>query len=305
MIAVDLGSNTIRFVEFDCYTKKFGNSFEAIVKTADGLSSCKNINDQAVGRIIQAVQDAKKRLDFNHNDVFAVATAALRMAKNSADVLSVLKDKTGIRFTVISGDDEAKYTVYAVKKRVESLHVNSKSFVLVDIGGGSTEITFVKNDKITTKSFNIGIVTLTQQAKIDKDLDRLLDNVLEDVKKFVKDYYDTHTKPELFIQTAGTPTTLAAYLQGMQYETYNPVLINGFVLKQDVLEGVKKELLAMGKETRAKYVGTGREDLIITGIDIVNRMYDILGFTQALVVDDSLREGVAFYYCDKLSPADM
>lgn len=301
MIAIDLGSNTIRFIKYDCDTKTYGESYEAIVKTADGLSTSHKINKQAVDRIIQAIKDAQKKLDFKHNAVFAVATAAMRLASNSSDVLSEIFDKTGIKFDVISGTDEARYTIYAVKKRLSSLHVDSNTFVLVDIGGGSTEITFVNKESITTKSFDIGIVTLTQQTKSNKVLDQVLDNVLKDVKIFVKSYYNNHTKPEVFIQTAGTPTTLAAYLQGMDYSTYDPTMINGFVLQQDVLDSVKERLLGMDQETRAKYVGKGREDLIITGIDIINKIYGILGFTKALVIDDSLREGLSLYYCDNLT----
>lgn len=300
MIAIDLGSNTIRFVEYDCNTKTWGNSYEAIVKTADGLSCTNKIKDEAIERIINAIKHAKEKLDFQNNQVFAVATAAMRLADNAADALAKIKSQTGISFDIISGGDEAKYTVYAVQKRLNALHIKTKTFVLVDIGGGSTEITFIDNNNITTDSFNVGIVTLTQQAANSGGLGNLLDNVLKDIKLFVQTYYKKNAQPELFVQTAGTPTTLAAYLQGMRYDTYNPAKINGFILKQNVLKQTKKELLAMDKQIRAKYVGIGREDLIITGIDIVNQIYDILGFKDAIVIDDSLREGLAFYYCDKL-----
>ncbi len=300
MIAIDLGSNTIRFVEYNCDMKTWGESYEAIVKTADGLYDANEIKEQAIERIINAIRHAKNKLDFQNNQILAVATAAMRLADNAADALAKIKAQTGISFDIISGDDEAKYTAYAVQKRLNVLHVKIKTFVLVDIGGGSTEITFVNNNNIATKSFNIGIVTLTQQASNNGRLDNLLDKVLKDVKLFIQAYYQNNVRPELFVQTAGTPTTLAAYLQGMRYDTYNPAKINGFILKQNVLKQVKKELLDMDKQTRAKYVGTGREDLIITGIDIVNQIYDILGFKDAIVIDDSLREGLAFYYCDKL-----
>ena len=300
MIAIDLGSNTIRFVEYNCSTKTWGDSYEAIVKTADRLFCTNEIKEQAIERIINAIKHAKNKLDFQNNQVLAVATAAMRLADNAADALAKIKVQTGISFNIISGSDEAKYTVYAVQKRLNALHVKIKTFVLVDIGGGSTEITFVNNNNITTNSFNVGMVTLTQQAAGNDRLGNVLDSVLKDIKLFIRAYYQNNVRPELFVQTAGTPTTLAAYLQGMGYDTYNPAKINGFILKQNVLKQVKKELLAMDKQTRAKYVGTGREDLIITGIDIVNQIYDILGFKDAIVIDDSLREGLAFYYCDKL-----
>ena len=87
MISCDLGSNTIRFVEIDCKTKKRVKEFERIVKTADGLSSSGVVSDEAVERVVSAINDAKDIFDFSKG-VVAVTTQAIRVAKNQDEVLN-------------------------------------------------------------------------------------------------------------------------------------------------------------------------------------------------------------------------
>ncbi len=301
MIAIDLGSNSLNCIEYDCAKKKWGKSFEAIVKTADNLVNTKQINKQAIIRVVSALMQAKKKLDFKNQKIIAITTAAMRLAKNADEVLGIIYEQTGIKFQVISGFDEAQYTIFAVKKRLDSLHVTPSSFVLVDIGGGSIEITFYNHDKIITKSFNLGIVTLTQMIKNFDEMEVLLEALTLDIKKYIDDYYMTCKKPEIFIQTAGTPTTIAAFLQGMSYANYDNSKINGYKLDVALYDEVMQKLLNMDIKTRSYYVGVGREDLIISGIIIVKKIFTLLDFTSSIVIDDSLREGLAFSYCEQLN----
>ncbi|MFZ2889423.1 MAG: phosphatase, partial [Sulfuricurvum sp.] len=98
------------------------------------------------------------------------------------------------------------------------------------------------------------------------------------------------------VLTAGTPTTISAYLLGMDYITYDSNRINGFKLRLEDCYRVYHELLAMDESTRIRYVGIGREDLIITGILMVTSIYQILEINEAIIVDDGLREGIALEY---------
>jgi exopolyphosphatase / guanosine-5'-triphosphate,3'-diphosphate pyrophosphatase len=299
MIAIDLGSNTLRCVEYDCTLQKAINSFEAVVKTADGVHENRFINAGAVARVVRALQDAKKKLDFQKNEVYAVTTAAMRMAQNADEVLEKIFHSTGIRFKIISGKVEAELTILAVKKRLERSGFDADSFVLVDIGGGSTEITFCEKEKLTTQSFDVGIVTITQSCSTKGELEALLNTYLQPIKTYIDSYYETHQKPSLFVQTAGTPTTMAAFLQGMNSQTYEPSKINGYELQGQSCDTVMEKLLAMSKKQRAFYVGAGREDLILSGIAIVKRVFALLGFSSSIVIDDSLREGLAYAFCER------
>jgi exopolyphosphatase/guanosine-5'-triphosphate,3'-diphosphate pyrophosphatase len=299
MIAIDLGSNTLRCISYDCQTKEWGEEYETVVRTADGLHVNKIINEKAINRVITALLEADKTLDFSSHEVVAFTTEAMRQAENSAEVLEEIFAKTGVLFKIIDGEREAALTTKAVKGRLDILNFSSSSFTLVDIGGGSTEIIFYKNGNLTSKSFNIGIVTLSESSDDIYVIRKNLDKLLIPVKEYISSYYATYQKPEIFVQTAGTPTTIAAYLQNMNYHTYDASRINGYMLDPRGCQKTMDDLLGMDEQTRAFYVGVGREELIISGIIIVQKLYELLGYTSSVVIDDGLREGIALSYCEK------
>jgi len=297
MIAIDLGSNSFRCIEYNCETKEFGRSFERIVKTADKMHETGVISDGAVERVVTALHEADKALNLKNSVVKAVTTQAMRMASNSDDVISEIKKQSGVVFEIIDSDTEAYYTLIAVESRLKSLQIYSSYFVLIDVGGGSTEIIFYKNRKFESKSFPIGIVTTAQICDEDRDIHTYLDEQFQALVTYVQDYYKTVDKPNAFVATAGTPTTMAAYLLGMNYQNYDVDKVNGYRLS---LEGTQKsldDLIAMSEAKRAEIVGVGRESLIIAGIVIVQKLYGVLGFDEAVVIDDGVREGVAIDHC--------
>ena len=87
MIAIDLGSNTLRVLEYDCSTRTQISEYEKIVKTADGLAHYGRINNESVKRVISAIQESQVEIDFSSSVVKAVTTEAVRRAVNSDEVL--------------------------------------------------------------------------------------------------------------------------------------------------------------------------------------------------------------------------
>lgn len=285
MIAIDLGSNTIRFIEFD--GEAWGKSYEKIVRTAENLHQTNFIGDNAIERIINAINEAKQQLDFSQ-PIRAYTTAAMRLADNSVDALERIAKSTGILFEIIDGEKEAILTLNAVRNRLNVLGIEPSSFVLADIGGGSTELTRYCDDNVETVSLNYGIVTLSEAG--ESDLDEKIQTFKNAVLKSVPN------QPSTLVLTAGTPTTIAAYLCGMDYETYDPQKINGYRLALNDCYGVYDELLRMDEALRTRYVGVGRENLIIAGISMVCAIYEALGAEEAIIIDDGLREGIALEY---------
>jgi exopolyphosphatase/guanosine-5'-triphosphate,3'-diphosphate pyrophosphatase len=92
---------------------------------------------------------------------------------------------------------------------------------------------------------------------------------------------------------------------GMTYATYDPVRVNGTLLHREELKTQLRRLLALEERQRQALVGVGREDLIAAGILLFDSLYGVLGFDEAVVVDDGLREGVAIAECRKLSPDEI
>lgn len=297
IIAVDLGSNTCRGIEYDCETQRFVKDFEAVVRTADRLHETGRIDDAAVERVIDALTRMREHLGFKGAEVRAVTTAAMRMASNRDEALERIREATGVTFELIDAEREAGYALLAVRHRLGQLRLPDDSMAIIDVGGGSTEIIFEQESRSVSKSFPIGIVTVAQQCAEPESIREHLERLLLPVRRFVDDYYARNGRVKLFVATAGTPTTIAAFLQGMTYDTYDPARINGFALERQACLRSLEALLAMDEETRKRYVGVGREALIVAGVIIVEMLYGVLGFETATVIDDGVREGVAIAAC--------
>ncbi|GIT98328.1 phosphatase [Sulfurovum sp. TSL1] len=297
MIAIDLGSNTLRVLEYECSTGRHTAEFEKVVKTADGLAQYGVINDEAVKKVISAIQEAQEQIDFSSSLVRAVTTEAVRRAVNSDEVLSRIKKETGVHFDIISGEEEARLTLLAVRHRLSTLQDTSESFVLIDIGGGSTELIFHYGDETVSKSFPLGIVTIAQTYETLEKIEKVLPKEMAEMQRFCENLYHSKSKVNAFVATAGTPTTVAAMKLGQNYETYDASKINGTSLAIEELDFYLKELLSMPFEEREIAVGTGRSDLIAAGILIYKQLFRLLGFESCIVIDDGLREGVAIEAC--------
>ena len=265
----------------------WGKSFEKIIRTAEGLHETNLIGEKALDRIIDAINEAKGSLDFSQ-PIRAYTTAAMRLAANANEALSKIAQLTGIEFEIIDGEKEAILTLDAVRNRLNVMGIEPSSFVLADIGGGSTELTRYSNDAIETVSLDYGIVTLSEEGENG------LEEKIRIFENAVKNSIDNQSAT--LVLTAGTPTTIAAYLCGMDYATYDPQKINGYRLGLMDCHRVYDELLAMDEVTRRRYVGVGRENLIIAGILMVTAIYEAVGCEDAIIIDDGLREGIALEY---------
>ena len=297
MIAIDLGSNTLRVLEYDCTAGTQISEYEKVVKTADGLAQYGIINSEAIERVISAIREAQEQIDFSSSVVRAVTTEAVRRAVNSDEVLYQIKKETGVNFQIISGEEEARLTLLAVKHRLSALQYASESFVLIDIGGGSTELIFHYENETVSKSFPVGIVTIAQTHETLKNIERILPEEMAEMQMFCDQVYESKGKVNAFVATAGTPTTVAAMKLGQNYETYDAAKINGTSLEAGELDIYLKKLLSMPFEEREIAVGTGRSDLIAAGILIYKQLFSLLVFESCVIIDDGLREGVAIEAC--------
>ncbi len=297
MIGIDLGSNTIRIVKIDCKSSKKLAEFEKIVRTADKLVQTGIISDEAVERIIKAINEAKQKIDFN-DEINAVATEALRKAKNKDEVIKKIKDATGVEFKIISPEEEATLTALAVSNCLEKkCEVDAKSFFLVDIGGGSTELILKHKDTVVSQSFPIGIVTFTQKYKTPEAIKYAVKKEAAKFKDFIDFAFSAYKKPKIFSASSGTPTSIAALKKGLNYNTYNPEIVNCTKVNTKDLDYWLDKLMKMEMKKREELVGVGRGDLIFTGIYIFKEIFKITKYDECIVCDDGVREGAALAKC--------
>lgn len=298
MIAIDLGSNSLRMIQRDCKNKCFTQEYDKIVKTAELLHSEGIIAEASIQRIVEGFSEASSLFDFKNEKYTAVTTEAMRRATNADYALEKIYKATGVKFEVIGADKEAELTLLAVDRRLETLGFRG-SFVLVDIGGASTEVIFKKGNLSESKSFPVGIVTMASKYPLREDMDEHLLTELSQIKAYVQNYYSTEGKPDFFVATAGTPTTIAAFKQGMTYNTYDAERINGSTLNHFDCAQALTDLLSLSFEERTRYVGVGREDLVIAGVMIYAAFFNLFDFESSVIIDDGLREGLAISACEE------
>ena len=269
MVAIDLGSNTIRACKMELLSSGLFEcvySFERIVGSARGLSHT-GLAADAMERIRTAVAQLCAEASFNSS--MAVATEAFRQAANSAEFFRQIRAEFGIEFNIISGEVEAYLTRLGVENRAKILNFDLESSLLIDLGGASTEISFGE----VSRSFSFGIITALESDKRAE-----ISMAMEFIKQF---------KFNNIILTSGVPTTVAALKQGLNYASYRADLINGVQIKNTDLNWAAN--LLKTTPNKDELVGKNRADLIVKGCEILS---NLVGFSPCIVIDDGLREGL-------------
>ena len=298
LAGIDIGTNTLRLLiaEFsgDGIYRKV-DSGRYITRLGEGSSGTGRLKDEAMERAIRVLKGFADKCDENNvNNIYAVATSAVREAANGVDFINKVKIRTGIDVNIISGDDEARLTMLGV---CSGLEIAQKDALLMDIGGGSTEFILTSKGEIVFKvSTDIGVVRFTEQyIKSDPPEEEeieFLGRVIEDrLKKVASGKGDIASGVE-FIGTAGTVTTLAAIDQMMRI--YDAEKINGYRIKRDGVMKILKMIRSMTNKERKELPGVeeGREDIILAGAMVVYKVMELFGFDEMTVSDAGLREGL-------------
>jgi exopolyphosphatase/guanosine-5'-triphosphate,3'-diphosphate pyrophosphatase len=296
VVSIDLGSNSFRVLKYDCVNHKILAEHNEVVGMADGLIDTGLISKEAQNRVITAIKKSVEKIVYEPSEAVAVTTAAMRKATNSTEILKHFKSQTGVTFNIIDGVEEARLTLLAVKYALKREKIDSSKFILLDIGGGSTEIIVNDEEKHISNSFDFGIVTLTQKYLKSHDLKADLKKKKEDIKSYINSL-NINTDEFTFVATAGTPTTIAAIKLGQDFFSYDKEVINGTTVDLNDLENCLKIFKNSNEEEIMKLVGRGRVEFIEVGILIYQMIFEALNKKESIVLDDGLREGVAINYC--------
>lgn len=194
--AIDIGSNAVRMLISYVIKNNEGklhfqkNSYIRLpLRLGEDSFKDQSISKNKIKTFINAINSMKYIMKVHGVDYYlAYATSALREAKNSDVIISKVKSETAIEIEIIDGLKEAK--IISNAKLVEKNHPFSKN-IYIDVGGGSTELSFIQNGKKTlSRSFNIG--TVRDLNKKNKT------NVLDQIKIWIKDNMDKDFKLRLF-----------------------------------------------------------------------------------------------------------
>lgn len=278
MICIDLGSNTIRACEID-ENLEVKSSFEKIVGSARGLSQ-KGLANDAMERIENALSELINKFDFS-NGYFAAATQAFRISPNAKQFFEQIYDKFGIKFEIIDGVSEAKFTKFGILNRAEKIGLDVDLALSIDLGGASTEISF----KDEFESFGFGIVSFCEKynANLNK-FNQFADFTTLKAREFMNKF-----KFNSVILTSGVPTTIAALKIGMNYDNYDAKAINGQILQMSDFENALN--LIQNAKNPDILVGKNRADILLAGICLLKSLLNGINL-PFVVIDDGLREGL-------------
>jgi exopolyphosphatase/guanosine-5'-triphosphate,3'-diphosphate pyrophosphatase len=296
--AVDIGSNTLRFIVADVVSGKINNILyeqRHIIRLAEGIKNSNRISMAAFERLLCALLSVKESVaDFDNIGIRYVATSALREAENGKEIVDAIFEKLKIKIEVISSEEEAEYMFKGVASVID---IEDKVSLIFDIGGGSTE--YIISDKgsiVFNKSFDLGVVKLSDEydftGKISEEMKvRLFDRVNSVILSLPL------RKIDCAIATAGTATTLAAI--DMKLVDYDYRKVNNYRLKYERIKEIFDILCNLDIKGREKIEGLekGRADLIIAGAAIVIKSMEIFSIDELIISDFGLREGLVVSYC--------
>lgn len=166
LAAIDIGSNAARLLINEVIQTPKGkpefvklNLLRVPLRLGFDVFETGTISEDRANKFITTIKAYKNLLDvYEVKHLITAATSAMRDASNAAEILKRVKDETGIEISVISGEEEATY-IYE-NHFAENLN-SQEAYLYIDVGGGSTELTFFSDGKLVTqKSFNIGTIRL-------------------------------------------------------------------------------------------------------------------------------------------------
>lgn len=306
LAAIDIGTNTIRLLIATFHNRQLHRIItdRAVTRLGKGLGSTKRLNKKGMLDSLNVLFQFKKMCTkYGAKKIIAVGTSALREAKNSADFLTKLKNKTGIETEIISGEKEAFLTLKGILGNLKQI---SGQMFITDIGGGSTEWIINNSNKIEMGSIPIGSVNMYEQfIKNDPPLLKELEDLKNYIYSAIKSSGLNNVKikePIDFIATGGTATTLAAI--DLKLSEYDGIKINLHKINIEALNEIYKRLIFMPIKQRLKIPGLElqRADIIIVGTLILKNIMEFIKAKEVIISDYGLLEGVLIDYWNHCCP---
>lgn len=294
--AIDVGSNTLLLTVVDGEGRTLHDEAR-IVGLGQGLGDRGMFRPDrmaAAEEALLAFVDTARRLGVEPWAIRAVATSGARRALNAETFFQKLQQKTGLRVRIVSGDEEARLTWIG---GLVDLPVDG-DLLVVDIGGGSTEIVQGTRQGITTRiSLEVGSVRLTERHLSVRGAipDRFDPAALLDLEQHVASELgrvDPGVRPDHVVAVAGTATTLGAMSLGL--EVWDPARVHGSLLPVADLDRFRSELLAADRAGRLHLarVSPARADWLLAGATLLAAVIRRAGSDRCTVSDRGLRYGL-------------
>ena len=289
LAAIDIGSNAARLLITEVTTDEKNNPvFNKLnlvrvpLRLGFEVFETGLISKQKIGMLMQTMKAFKHLMNaYEVKHTMACATSAMRDAKNAADIIRKVKLETDIAIEVISGDKEAGLVF---ENHIAETLDKDHSYMYIDVGGGSTELSFFSNGVLTFKeSFNIGTIRLLQ------------DKVNEKTWEVMKEIIKTVTKEQKEVMAIGSGGNINKVFSMSKRKDGRPVTL-------ELLRDFHKELSSVNVEERIRQYNLrpDRADVIVPALLIYINAMRWAGATEMYVPKIGLVDGLIHHLWDEV-----
>jgi exopolyphosphatase/guanosine-5'-triphosphate,3'-diphosphate pyrophosphatase len=282
--AIDVGTNSTRLLIAEVSKNSKLRVIDTDLKTTRlgaGINTG-YLSENAIARTLGVVESfVKCSKDLQAEQIVIAATSAVRDATNGNIFVDRVYRRTGIKLSVLPGEIEAAISYRGVLSGTDG---SADKLVVLDVGGGSTEISWQTNSNVQFASVNVGAVRMTEGGHSNEQIKALLQPLLKQIR--VEDVNN-------LVAVGGTATTMAAIIQKMK--VYDSQKIHGFVITLAQTKQLLRQLNALTIEERKNIAGIQpeRADIIPAGVRIISQMLELLGVQQFTVSEADILWGLA------------
>jgi exopolyphosphatase/guanosine-5'-triphosphate,3'-diphosphate pyrophosphatase len=300
--SIDIGTNTILLLiaEVDLKTSSIKPLLneQRIPRIGKNLSPGNPILPDKVKQLFSILDEYFKITKrYECNEFIVTGTNAFRIATNSGYIISEIEKNYNWKVKIVSGEDEAKLSFLGAAS-----DSGSESILVIDIGGGSTELSLGKNKEILYRqSFPVGVVSSTEKfLKDDPPSEFQINNLSENVEDLFISEKQKIAAPDKVIAIAGTPTTLACIK--LNLNEFNEELIEGSsLLRKDLKKLISNLSKKSSSQIKNDYglVVNGREDIILSGTIILYKIMELFLIEEIIVSTKGIRYGAIIDFISK------
>jgi exopolyphosphatase / guanosine-5'-triphosphate,3'-diphosphate pyrophosphatase len=272
--AVDLGTNSTRLLVADA-----NGTLEEVVRRleitrlGEGVDERRRLLPVPIARVRNVLSAYRRELEsLGAERTLCIATSAVRDAENGEAFLGEIEWSYGFTTRLLSGDEEAAMTL-------RGIGAVSPGTLVLDIGGGSTEVQVVGSD--VRESLDVGCVRMTERFGED----------VEEIRAHVRGLLP-HARPERAVGVAGTVTTIAAL--DLELDGYAPKRTHGHVISREAVAEQTERLAAMTVDERAQIVEPGRAPVIVAGAAILSEVLDTYDLDAIQASERDILHGAAW-----------
>ena len=298
--AIDCGTNSIRLLisDIDTSTNTATDVCREmrIVRLGEGVDKNNAFSPRALERTFKAIDEYEEiLLKHKVENLRFVATSATRDAQNKAMFIKGVIDRLRIVPEVIAGTEEAALSFDGATRSLRQKH--KAPFLIIDLGGGSTELVIGDQEPTGAYSMDVGCVRMTERhtpggnpTKAQEEAIRTdVRNALKEAGKKVD-----WQKAQTIVGVAGTVTTVAAHI--LKLKTYDPEVLHGASISAQQISQTAQDFISLTPSQRAAlpYMHEGRIEVITAGSIVLDEVMKAIGAQTLIASERDILDGVAW-----------